>query len=951
MAEVASAYVSLLPSAKGFGKALDGQIGGQLSASGKSGGSKMSAAIGGVLKKSALGIGAAAGGILGTALFSGFKRLNSIDQAQAKLTGLGHSTKSVKGIMDDALVSVKGTAFGLDAAATTAAGAVAAGVKPGRDLQRTLKLVGDAATIAGTDMSSMGSIFNKVATANKIQGDVIAQLSDAGIPVVQLLAREMGVSAEETVKLASAGKINFKTFQNAMEAGLGGAALESGKTMAGAWANMKASLGRIGANLLSGVFPQIQGGIVKLTGYMSSIEPVATRVGEWLGEKFAEIGPVLGRVAGQVGTAVGKIAGLFGGDGGSGGLGSVSDFIQGRLLPAVAGIGDAFGRVVEVVVPIVEQTVAAIREQWGSIAPQLSAIWGSVQTILVSAMEIIRARIQFTVATISWLWRKFGADLLAYVGPALRNVVTIIRGAFKIVEGIFKTVAAVLKGDWKGAWDGIKTILSGALTVIKGAISQSMNTVRTIARVAWTAIKGLIGAAWDGIKATVRAGVDQVIAYLGAWASLVGKVRGWFGQIVSAIKQKFGEAVDLAKSIPGRITGALGNLGSLLYDKGRELIQGLINGITSKIGDIGSAMKGVAGKIKGYLPGSPVKEGPLKSWNNGGAGLRLMTLLAGGIRRGAGRPVTAMQAAAQRIVRAANRALRIDGKGARAALSSAMRSLGNLIDRQTKNISKRLLNGLGKGLAAGFPALRKRLRQLAKMMEDGLDGKGGKRFLKTLNNVVETLGNKLSKATDKAQKRVDKLKSKVKDLRGQLRELAAAVVQNYAPDFSTNALFGPDGSMIAGTAVSSFMDQLRDRKGTLDQVMAAYKKLLGQGLSGDWLQSLLASGNNNLILDLAGSSSATALEAQSLYQQVQSQAEALGQAVANNTTTRDQLDTARKQLEKAEEQLASAKNREQKLDAIEKLLKKLNKLDTLDADIAKKLNRLIAQANKGRRSS
>lgn len=908
----------------------------------------MSAAIGGVLKKSALGIGAAAGGILGTALFSGFKRLNSIDQAQAKLTGLGHSTKAVKGIMDDALVSVKGTAFGLDAAATTAAGAVAAGVKPGRDLQRTLKLVGDAATIAGTDMASMGSIFNKVATANKIQGDVIAQLSDAGIPVVQLLAKEMGVSAEETVKLASAGKVNFETFRNAMEDGLGGAALESGKTMSGAFANMKASLGRIGANLLTGIFPQIQGGIVKLTGYMSSIEPVATRIGEWLGEKFAEIGPVLGRVAGQVGGAVGKIAGLFGGDGGSGGLGSVSDFIQGRLLPAVAGVGEAFQRAVDVVVPIVRDIAAAVTEQWGSIAPQLTAIWGSVQSILVSAMEIIRARIQFTVATISWLWRKFGADLIAYVGPALRNVVTIIRGAFKIVEGIFKTVAAVLKGDWRGAWDGIKTILSGALTVIKGAISQSMNTTRTLMRVAWTAIKALIGAAWSGIKATVRAGVDQVIAYLGAWASLVGKVRGWFGQIVSAIKQKFGEAVSFVKGVPGKIVAALGDVASLLKESGRKIVQGLIDGIKEKAGDVKGAVSGVLSSARDLFPRSPAKTGPFsgRGWTLY-SGRSISAALARGIAEGGRGVVTA----AQRIVRAANRALRIDGKGARAALSSAMRSLGSLIDRQTKNISKRLLNGLNKGLAAGFPALRKRLRQLAKMMQDGLDGKGGKRTLKVLNNVVETLGSKLGKATDKAQKRFDKLKSKVKDLRGQLRELAAAVVQNYAPTFDTNALFGPDGSMIAGTAVSSFMDQLRDRKGTLDQVMAAYKKLLGQGLSGDWLQGLLASGNNNLILDLAGSSSATALEAQSLYQQVQSQAEALGQAVANNTTTRDQLDTAKKQLEKAEEQLTSAKNREQKLDAIEKLLKKLNKLDTLDADIAKKLNRLIAQANKGRRSS
>jgi hypothetical protein len=35
--------------------------------------------------------------------------------------------------------------------------------------------------------------------------------------------------------------------------------------------------------------------------------------------------------------------------------------------------------------------------------------------------------------------------------------------------------------------------------------------------------------------------------------------------------------------------------------------------------------------VKGFLPGSPVREGPLVSWNNGGAGRRLGQLLADGM--------------------------------------------------------------------------------------------------------------------------------------------------------------------------------------------------------------------------------------------------------------------------------------------------------------------------------
>lgn len=220
--------------------------------------SRLGDAMGKAFKWGAVAAGTAAVAGLGVALTKGFGRLQSIEDAKAKLTGLGHSAETVQGIMNDAMGAVKGTAFGLDEAASVAAGAVAAGVKPGKDLERTLRLTGDAATIAGVGMGEMGAIFNKVASSNKIQGDVIAQLNDAGIPIVQLLGKELGTTAEETLNLASEGKINFETFQKAMESGLGGAALKSGETLRGAFKNTIASLGRIGASLLSGVYPRIR---------------------------------------------------------------------------------------------------------------------------------------------------------------------------------------------------------------------------------------------------------------------------------------------------------------------------------------------------------------------------------------------------------------------------------------------------------------------------------------------------------------------------------------------------------------------------------------------------------------------------------------------------------------------------------------------------------------------
>ncbi|UYB35507.1 tape measure protein [Arthrobacter koreensis] len=278
--------MSLTVSAKGIQKDIARELGASEYAA-ESSGKKMGERLASGLKTGAK-IGAAGlAAVLGVALTKGFGRLSAIENAQASLSGLGHSADTVTDIMKNALASVKGTAFGMDEAASTAATAVAAGIKPGKELEGVLRLVGDAATIGGSTMSEMGAIFGKVATSNKVQGDVIAQLNDRGIPIVQMLGKQLGVTSEEVTKMASEGKIGFETFRDAMEAGLGGAALKSGETTAGAFKNMLAALSRIGAGLLGGVFPYFKTVFGGITGMLDNLEAKLTPLSKAFGAELA----------------------------------------------------------------------------------------------------------------------------------------------------------------------------------------------------------------------------------------------------------------------------------------------------------------------------------------------------------------------------------------------------------------------------------------------------------------------------------------------------------------------------------------------------------------------------------------------------------------------------------------------------------------------------------------
>ncbi|UBH06481.1 hypothetical protein K8P10_001992 [Leucobacter sp. Psy1] len=296
------AYLTLLPTMKGSSKVIEKELGGVPASKI---GSSMGARLTNGFKAVSTVTMAAAGTALGVALTKGFGRLKAIDQAQAKLRGLGNDSKTIEKIMTNATAAVKGTAFGLDEAATAAAGAMAAGVKPGKELERNLKLVADAATIAGTDMGSMGAIFNKVAASNKVQMDVINQLHDAGVPALSFLAKTMGVTSEEASKMASAGEIDFATFQKAMEEGLGGAAQSSGDTFSGAMANVFAALGRIGAGIMGGVFPKLAPLFQSIQAALGPVEDQASRLGEVIGNV---VSPMLDRFVQLLEGGTGKLA-------------------------------------------------------------------------------------------------------------------------------------------------------------------------------------------------------------------------------------------------------------------------------------------------------------------------------------------------------------------------------------------------------------------------------------------------------------------------------------------------------------------------------------------------------------------------------------------------------------------------------------------------------------------
>lgn len=243
-----------------------------------------------------------------TALTKGWSRLSAIEGAQATLTGLGNSVADVSAIMQDANAAVKGTAFGLGDAAKTASAAVAAGVKPGRELEQVLTTVADTAAITGDNISDMGVIFNSVLSKGKLQGDDLMQLQSRGLPVLQLVADQMGVTAQEASKMATEGQISFQVFEEALRNRVGGAAQSAGETVKGSLANVGAAVGRLGATVEGPLFSMLPAGLSAVTVAIDGVNSAVTPVVDTLSSGAEAAASAWGALPGPVKTVTVSIA-------------------------------------------------------------------------------------------------------------------------------------------------------------------------------------------------------------------------------------------------------------------------------------------------------------------------------------------------------------------------------------------------------------------------------------------------------------------------------------------------------------------------------------------------------------------------------------------------------------------------------------------------------------------
>lgn len=573
-------YIEVAPSGKDFGKKLEGDIIQAADNAAKAGGTSILGKFGGAfgkIGKIGLGaIGTIAGDITALAAKGGFQRALAIENAQAKLKGLGHDSKSIAEIMNNALASVKGTAFGLGDAATVAATLSAAGIKSGDQMTNVLKTVADTAQISGRSLTDIGTIFSSVAARGKLQGDDMLQLMSSGVPVLQLLAKHLGKTSEEVSDMVSKGQIDFQTFADSMQEGLGGAALAAGDTFQGALANVKAALGRLGE------------GPGKLA--LESLRKAFNAAIPAIDALSGQLTPFLDKLNGQLDPYIDKAIGLIErfANGLQDGSITIQDIVGqvGQLAGAFAlfaGVGGNVDKITNVF-----DTLGKIGDGgFGQLTGKLKQMPGQLQSSLTGLHQF------------KSYFNKDLRDALAVDGDPFANALNRITQGTDRLTGPFKSFGSKIAGTDIGqsvtAW-GSK--LATGFTALAGK-------VKTAATPALSGLGDIFGGLGDIVGPKVQAGLGKIggmfgsffspgnfLKFLGIGAIIAALVAGLGMLDQSMGGQLFVQIGNLFAELPTMITDGMAKISAVLpgmIQTGSNILLALINGVTGSLPQLVSA--------------------------------------------------------------------------------------------------------------------------------------------------------------------------------------------------------------------------------------------------------------------------------------------------------------------------------------------------------------------------
>lgn len=307
------------------------------------------------------------------------------------------------------------------------------------------------------------------------------------------------------------------------------------------------------------------------------------------GKLFSGLGGIISELLGPVGALSGALAGA---------LGPFVQQLATALLPVMPQLTQAFKSVADV--------LAAVLRVVAPLLPMLA-------TILVGALRVLNPLLQGMA--------QFLQENHRWLTP-LAGILLAVWGAVKA----WAIAQAALNLVMDANLIGLLVLAIAGLVVGVVYCWENFQGFRDFIKRMWADIKIWFFDAWHAVNGVWQGLVRDAKSVLSWFGGLPGMFAGWLASAATAVGKGAGDVLKFFSDLPGKILAALANIGKWLYNAGRDLIGGLIDGVesmttsvTGAVADSVAAVLGVVTHTKGHAaPKAHASGGPLTFAASGG---------------------------------------------------------------------------------------------------------------------------------------------------------------------------------------------------------------------------------------------------------------------------------------------------------------------------------------------
>lgn len=240
---------------------------------------------------------------------------------------------------------------------------------------------------------------------------------------------------------------------------------------------------------------------------------------------------------------------------------------------------------------------------WNNLKNAFSQIWEGIKQIFSGAVGIIGTVLSnawnFMTNTAQSIWnalKSFFSSLWSGMKSLFTTSVSAIGNALKsgwngMINGA-KSLWNSLKAFFTSLWSGMKSLFTSSVNAIGNGIKSGFTSAVNGAKSLWTGFKSFISGMWTALTSDFPRWVSNIAnSVKTGFTNMLNNVKSTMTQIPGAISSAWNSAVSFLKGI---------NLASI----GKDIIQGLVNGIKSMAGAVAGAVSDVASGIKDKIRGA-----------------------------------------------------------------------------------------------------------------------------------------------------------------------------------------------------------------------------------------------------------------------------------------------------------------------------------------------------------